>query len=202
MKFLYGIGGANIPVIAEFEVEKDTVLYAGETVGLENGVVTKNLDGGVLGVCAENHSGKEDILNARANGTRIRVDITTGGVYRTAAPEITTIICGGTSVTVSADEVSGSLEGAKLVLCYKEQNSESTDAVGSMFEVVSCTENGENLVLTLDGRCDVLLGDRFRVLPATGSEITLGGTGTKMTVVGRNVENGCLDVTLSNRIFG
>ena len=201
MDFLYGIGGANIPVIKEFDVESTTVLYAGEAVGIKNGLVTKNLEDGVLGVCAEDHSGKEDILNKRANGKKIRVDVTMGGVYKMKAPVINPL-SGGMKLTVSAGEACEGLDGAKVVLYMKDAFSVNNDKIGTVYNVVSSAEEAGNIALNLDRTCGVSLGDTFMLLPAPGFEGKFGTMDTGIKVVGRDIEGGNLHVMISNKIFG
>lgn len=213
MKFLYGLYGANIPVIREFDISKTEEVEAGQIIRRSSdGVISPSSIGECVGVAAEDHSGKEDILNARANGSKLRVDITGGGVYSLPAPRLTatkagtatTFICGDTTVT-------SALMGSKLVLLAKGENSSNTDSVGTERVITNVSVSSGVVTVTLSAGGATSEGDVYVLVPIIGFKGNVAedgksftpstATGIVLTVMGYDERNLCLEVLLGTKYF-
>ena len=213
MKFLYSLTGANVPVIKEFDTYNTEKIEKGDVLFLDIGKkATKSNSGNVLGVSAETHSGKEDILNERSNKDKIRVDITAGGVYSVAPLLLTAVQDGSTGSFFCSDEnVDYSVEGFKLVLVEKAEGSENTDNIGDVRNVsFGSPEEGKiNMSISAGGK--TCKGDVYAMYPAVGTEgyynenggnfIITNGTGICIVAVGANIEKGYVEVKLSHTAF-
>lgn len=214
MKFLYGRGGANVPVIKDYELLSGAnVIQPGEVLKCNSdGKITQGEFDTTIGVAAEYHSGKADILNPRANGNMIKVDITADAVYRADAPTITATSM-GTNVTLltNAYDLSDKIIGSTLVLIKKGDNSSNTDEIGTARKVTGYDCPGSYSAISLEDGGAVDIGDVFMAIPPIGYEgaVAIGyqtisfdtGEGGKMRVVGNNIENGTIDVILLETFF-
>lgn len=91
--------GANAPFIREYDIATSTAIKDGEAVGIaDNKVVAAESGDHVLGVAAEEHTGKHDELNARADGGKIRVNIAPQAIYEASLPCFTAT--GGSATTL------------------------------------------------------------------------------------------------------
>lgn len=173
MIFSFSLGGHGVPVIKEFKTDKSSVLKKGRAAYLgEDGLVNGEGNGSFIGVFAEEHSGKNDILNARADGDRVRVDITSGGVYKMTLPmyEATS---DGTETTVCFDSsaISENMTG-ELMMIYKSLNSVNSDGVGTRRKITGVTVSGKTATVTAEAGGKSCKGDRYAFIPKIGS---LGG---------------------------
>lgn len=214
MKFLYGLGGANVPVIKDFELSYVNMnIEPGFVVKCnEDGKVTSNTYDKILGVAAETHTGKNDILNPRNDSKKLRVDITRYGVYRADAPRIVVSKAGSaTSVYTRAVDMSSIMNNSLLVLVEKGEGSENTDAIGTARKISSyLSENPDNVITVASGSISYP-GDIYAIVPCVGDEFPVSedyttisysiGNGGKVKIVGRDVEKGTIDVILKETIF-
>ncbi|MBQ8759517.1 MAG: hypothetical protein IJZ20_07475 [Clostridia bacterium] len=171
MKFLYGLGGANVPVIKEFELSNASeAIEAGQALKCTNrGLVGKNVTGEYIGVAAEDHSGKEDLLNPRANGKKIRIDITKNGVYSVPAMRLTAVE-NGTSTTLVCENsgyVTGNLTLFSLMLVAKGEGSTNTDSIGKVRKISDIT-TGTNYTYEIEEGGVTCKGDVYAVIPYVG----------------------------------
>ena len=214
MKFLYGLAGANIPVIREFDVDPAEKFEAGQIVKCSpEGIIAKDAIGTCLGVAAETHSGKEDILNERANGSKLRVDVTQGGVYAVSAPKLTASGKGtSTTFVCVADNISTNLNGAKLVLVEKGEGSANTDSIGTVRKVSGVTIDSTTATFTLNAGGTANAGDVYMLIPPVGFSghvsddkggfVCIGSnTGVSLEVVGGNEKTGLLEVLITGKTF-
>ena len=204
MKFLYGIYGANIPVIREFDIPADNKFEAGEVVTMStDNVISKNAIGPAVGVAAEDH---------RSNGTKLRIDITGGGVYSVPAIRLTATNKGTATSFICDDEnINAGLSGAKLVLVSKGENSVNTDSVGMMRKVqsVSVSAGVASFVLDNGGVTDVgevyalILNPGFKgYVSNDGKNFTCsGGSGINLTVMGYDEKTLTLEVLLGSKFY-
>lgn len=214
MKFLYGLGGANVPVIKDFELSNANMfIESGYVVKCnEDGKVTSNSDDKILGVAAENHSNKKDILNSRNNGKKLRVDITKYGVYRADAPRVVVSKAGSaTTVYTQTSDLSGTIKNLLLVLIEKGEGSENTDAIGTARKISNYATDAPDNVITVATGSISYPGDIYAIVPSVGGEYPISegytsisygvGNGGKVKVIGRDVEKGTIDVILKETIF-
>jgi len=74
MRAYQNVDGGFTFGVHEYDIAKTTAIKAGQVVKLSEGLVvaaTAAETGAILGVAKENHSGAEDAINPRSNGTKI-----------------------------------------------------------------------------------------------------------------------------------
>lgn len=215
MKFLYGLGGANVPIIRDFDIYATEVFKKGDVVFRgDDGKVTKNASiSSCMGVAAEDHTGKSDILNERSDKTKLRVDITGFGVYACPTIKVTASANGtATNFKGSADGISENLSGGKVILIKKGENSGNTDSVGSVRNITSVNYEGMEAVFNIEKGATVYAGDVYAILPAIGYEGGLGfdgktfscspdTPGVGLKVIGHNEKTAELEVIFTTKIF-
>lgn len=214
MKFLYGLYGANIPVIREFDIDGNLKVEAGSIirVSTDGSKISPTAIGYCLGVAAEDHSGEKDILNARSNGKKLRVDITGGGVYSVAAPRFTAIAGGtATKAVCENDGYTTSLVGSCVILASKGENSTNTDSVGSIRKITGVSVADGVATISLSDGGVVCEGDVYAIAPVTGFKGNVAddckgfgfstGTGVTLSVIGIDKANLCLEVLLGSKLF-
>ena len=214
MKFLYGLGGANVPVIKEFELSNpNEAIGAGEALKCTNrGLVGKNVDGKYIGVAAEDHSGKEDILNPRANGNKIRIDITKDAVYSVPMMKLTAV-ADGSPITFVCEGgfITGNHTTFSLMLISKGEGSTNTDAVGSIRKIDYVNTSSSNYVYEIETGSTPCIGDVYALVPYVGFK---GGvdnsykgmefcsdTGTELTVVSIDKVSLMAEVKFNDSLF-
>lgn len=169
MKFLYSLGGGNIPVIREFDIKANTKFKKGQIVIISTDAeIAPNAVGGCIGVAAEEHTGEKDILNERNNGTKLRVDITRDAVYEVKAPKITATKGTATTLVCSADGITTNLANSRIVLVHKGENSNNTDSAGTVRNVQSVVVSGTEATFTIDNGGIVSEGDVYALIPKYG----------------------------------
>ncbi len=110
MKFAFNASGANAPLIRDYDIATSTAIKDGEAVGIaDNKVVAAESGDHVLGVAAEEHTGKHDELNARADGGKIRVNIAPQAIYEASLPCFTATGGSATTLVIPSSGVSTSL---------------------------------------------------------------------------------------------
>lgn len=212
MKFLYSLSGGNHPVIREFRINKTDKFVKGKVVRYSSDNVTGHYTtGNCIGVAAEDHSGEKDILNARADGEWLRVDVTLGGVYSMPAPEFVATDTAAFGFKCSADGLVDTLTGARAVLVKKAENSTNIDAVGTVRDIteISITDGTATIKLSTGGTVNI--GDVYALLPVHCSKGYLAadaesftfvsGSGVSLTVVGCDEKTATLEVFLGSKHF-
>ena len=178
MKFTFDLSGNGIPLIKEYDIDSETSIADGEVVGLADGKVVKADDADVvLGVAAEEHTGVRDELNARNNGTRIRVIISPDAVYGVQAKAY--IASAGTenTIVVPSDGLSVGVTSGYAVLIRKAENSLNTDKIGSKRRISSCSISGKAATLTVEAGSISCDGDVYMLIPEVAGEMQLDNTG-------------------------
>ena len=208
MKFLYSLGGGNIPVIKEFDIVANEKFSAGQIARIStDGYIAKDALGGCIGVVAEDHSGEKDLLNTRNNGTKLRIDITKNAVYSVDAVKVTATGGSVNSMTIDSDKTFGNLAGAKIVLVHKGENSENTDSVGTVRKVQNVSVSGMNLTFSVSIGGKICEGDVYAIIPVYGFKgyvsedgegfaFDASGVGTDLYVVNYNTDTLTLEVML------
>lgn len=177
MKFLYSLGGGNIPVIREYDIEANEKIKCGQVVRVStDGIVSVNAAGGCIGIAAEDHTGEKDILNERNNGTKLRIDITRNAVYEVDAPKLTATGGGNTSFLCSSTGLTANLEGARLVLVHKGENSGNTDSAGTVRRVSTVSVSGTSATFTVSDGGVISAGDVYALVPKYGFMGNVGGS--------------------------
>ncbi|MBP5245329.1 MAG: hypothetical protein K6D98_05235 [Clostridiales bacterium] len=179
MNFLFNITGANTPFIKEYDIASATAITAGELVGIDDNLVVKANSGDyILGVAAEDHPGTADILNPRANGTKIRVNVTYGAVYSVPSPKYTAAASSATTIVTTSAGLSTSIAGACAVLVYKTPTSTNTDKIGAKRRISACAISGATATLTVASGGTACAGDIYALIPDVGTEMYLDTAGT------------------------
>ncbi len=214
MRFLFCTTGANQALIKDFDITPTVCAKEGEVVCAVGGVITGAITGGkVLGVCAEDHSGTKELLNERANGSKLRVNATNGAVYgakanvfsASSAGSATTFICSGTGISTAA-------AGGILVLSKKAEGSTNSDNVGTARTISSVSVSSGTATFTISSGGKPCVGDEYTFYPALGAEMCLdnGKTGivctnsstdVKFKVVGKDTDKGEVQVTIKNLLL-
>ena len=214
MKFLYGLYGANIPVIREFEINNKAKIEAGMIVrcSADGSNISPDATGYCVGVAAEDHSGEKDILNARADGTKVRIDVTGGGVYSVPAPRFTASLDGtAASIICSAESVNSNIAGSRLMLVAKGENSTNTDSVGTMRKIIEVVSGTDNVTIKIESGGVSCKGDVYALIPNCGykgfvaednkSFSTDTATDISLTVMGYDEKSASLEVLLGSKLF-
>ncbi len=169
MNYSFNLTGAGIPVIKDFYTEKNSVIKAGQAVYLDaNGYVNKDGAGTLLGVAAEDHTGKRDILNERADGEKIRVDITKDAFYRMPSPIFEATEDGDTSSLITETTKADAKTRGYLIMTQKGEGSINTDGVGTKRKIVSVAVSGTRVDFTLEVGGKICKGDRYAFCPMAG----------------------------------
>lgn len=194
MNYSFSLTGTVTPVIKEFKIANDIKVCAGTAVYLdENGNVNTAADGRLLGVCAEDHSGEKELLNSRANGDRVRVDITRGGVYRMMLPVLTAVQEASENTFVCESGLFDANAKGALVLISKAADSTNTDKIGQERNIEAVIVDGGEVTFTLSDGGTPFTGDRYAYMPYSGFIGGIDATGTGFSAVSEN-ENTCLKV--------
>ncbi len=214
MNFLFNLSGANAPLIKEYDTSADAKIFAGEVVGLRKGVIVKANDAdAVLGVCAEDHKGEKDQLNARADGTKIRVIIAPDAVYSAKAPKyIASSGSTATTLVTSSAGLSVSITSGKAILVSKAENSTNTDKIGTVRRISAVAVSGEKATVTLENGGIACAGDEYILIPDIGSKLQLtedgfgvcfynSATDVQFVCVCYDEKTQCVGVKLSTTLF-
>ena len=214
MKFVFCAAGANQPAIREFDIQPDACIEEGRVVCATGGVADESVKNGILlGVAAETHSGKADILNPRSDGKRIRVNVTAGAVYSAKAKSLTALTgCTATAFSCNSTLFSSAVTSGVLVLRSKADGSTNTDAIGAVRTVSACAVSSGKATFTVSSGGVPCAGDVYEYYPALGAEVYADSDGTgfapvnastdiKLKVVGIDAEKGEVFVTLKNLLF-
>ncbi len=169
MKFLYSLGGGNIPVIREYDIEASKKFKKGQIVKISTDAeISTTVAGGCIGIAAEDHTGEKDILNERNNGTKLKIDITRDAVYEVDAVKLTATGGSGTTFVCSSTGITTSLGKSRLVLVHKGENSANTDSAGTIRKVSGVTVSGTNATFTVSDGGVVSEGDVYALIPEHG----------------------------------
>lgn len=205
-------GGSVLQTARNYPIDAATVIDAGAVVKLSGGKVVLAAaaeSGGILGIAAEFHSGKEDALNLRANGEWIRVCDNPTLIFECAAPMIKAASGSATTIVpetgdVDAAAADDAFNNAVLVLKSKAASSTNTDAVGTQIVVTDYAKTGTVMTKASGGAPSA--GDVYEVYPVIGAAIggvaslgdkrlgiTLKTVGaTKLRCIGHDYERGTI----------
>lgn len=203
-------GGSVLQTARNYPIDAATVIDAGAVVKLSGGKVVLAAaaeTGGILGIAAEFHSGTEDALNLRANGTQILVCDNPTLIFECPAPTIKAASGSATTIVPATGDVDASaaddaFNNAVIVLKEKAANSGNTDAVGTQIVVTDYAKTGTVMTKASGGAPGA--GDVYEVYPVIGAAIggvaslgdkrlgiTLKTVGaTKLRCIGHDYERG------------
>ncbi len=178
MKFTFDLSGNGIPLIKEYDIDSEIAIGDGEVVGLAGSKVVKADDAEcILGVAAEEHTGTHDELNARSDGTKIRVIISPDAVYGAAAKAYIASTGNETTIVVPSDGLSVGVNSGYAVLVRKAENSLNTDEIGTKRKISECTIAGNGAALTVEAGSAPSNGDVYILIPEIAGEMQLDSTG-------------------------
>ncbi len=214
MKFEFCAGGSSLPVIRDFKVETTTEIVEGQAITLIEGYAyPEDGQGILLGVSAETHSGKEDILNPRANGERLRVNISPDAVYSVKASQYKISEIGNPMIMKYAtDRFDSSVKTGAFVLVSKTEGSTNIDDIGKVRELIDVSVSEGTATVTVGHGGNACVGDVYAYYPDIGDIValdktmsTLGPVNTdtdmKLKVVDVNMESGKIYLKLENPLF-
>lgn len=213
MKFYQKLDGAVHVSAREYDIACDTAITEGQLVKLSEGLVVAadaNETGAILGIAAENHSGKADAIDPRADGKRIFVIDDPNVVMQCKAPEVTADA--GTEATLEAEALKifaeDDFNGGYVKLVSKAEKSENTDVIGQVRRVTDFADG----ILTLEeggtpGKDDVYalfppIGFAKGALGASGASLALSGTtDLPVKVIGRDLGLGKINLIAKKHLF-
>lgn len=211
MTYSFNLNGSGYPVVKEFFTEKTACIKAGQAVYLdENGIVNSKAEGTLLGVAAEDHSGVKDILNERADGEKIRVDITKDAFYRMACPVFEAIEEGDTTSLICQSTMADADTYGFLILKEKGEGSINTDAIGTRRKIESVSASGSRLDFTVEAGGKICRGDKYAFCPMPGFVGSVDELGTcfsaakgvsSMTVAAFDGNTFTLEARLDGKFF-
>ena len=172
------VSGAVLQSEREYDIASATEIAAGAFVKLEKGLVVPVVSaetGAVLGITAEAHTGTEDALNPRSNGTRIIVRDAPGAIFACPAPVVDAISgSGATTVKFTATTGAGAnaFDGGYI-----------KDKTGAVRRITTGTESAGTVTLTVESGDTVAVGDKIVVYPPVGCDkLAVGDDGTTMVI--------------------
>lgn len=170
MIYSFGLCGTGVPVIKEFNTKKEMCAKRGRGAYIDSeGFVNGDGNGEFIGIFAEEHSGKKDILNLRADGNRVRVDITSGGVYKMPFPILEAGKDGTeTSFSCNTSILKQGIQG-ELMMVYKASDSVNTDGVGTKRKITAVSVSEGVATITIENGGMPCKGDRYAFIPSIGS---------------------------------
>lgn len=211
MTYSFNLTGAGVPVIKEFYTHKNAVIKAGQIVYLDDeGYVNKDGNGSLLGVAAEDHTGVKDALNVRADGDRVRVDITKDAFYKVACPVFTASEDGDTSSLIAESTNADAQTAGCLIMTEKGEGSTNTDGVGTKRKIVSVSVSGDRCDFTVEAGGKICKGDKYAFCPMAGfiGSVDEKGTGFSaakgtavMTAAGFDEKTLTIEARLDGKFF-
>ena len=196
MKFYQKLDGAVHVSAREYDIARETAISEGQLVKLNEGLVVgaaANETGAILGIAAENHSGKADAIDPRADGKKIFVIDDPSVVMQCKAPEVTATA--GTENTLTAELSAFSAKdfnGGYVKLIRKAEKSgdagapeqaqsKNADVVGQVRRI----ENFDGGTLTLEEGGAPEAGDVYALFPPIGfAKGNLGAGGASLALTG------------------
>ena len=205
-----------------YPVAGSTKLSAGQVVKLSGGAVVSAAEaetGAILGICAENHGGRADALNLRADGPVVRVYDAPTLIFECPAPVFTASGGSATTVTAASTAVACStadaFNGGWLKLKEKAAGSGNTDALGTLIPVTDYAQAEGVSTFTRASGATASAGDVYYVFPPVGATgvcsldaathgmLVLTGAGcTKIKVVGHDHERNTLRLMAVEHALG
>jgi len=184
MDYYLNSQGLASPCVKEYEVSTSTDLKRGTVMTLSDGKAKKASDSDkILGVLCEDYKVNKEELNPRSGSGRVRVNVSSGAVFR--QPNLkTTLAAAGTATKITlagftAPTTANSLKGAYLRLVSKAKDSTNTDTVGTL-RAVSASAGSE---LTVSTGGAAAIGDVYELLlPAGFTYLALNSDATGYTL--------------------
>ena len=184
MKFYQKLDGAVHVSAREYDVAPGTAIVEGQLVKLSEGLVIgadENETGAILGIAAENHSGKIDAIDPRADGKKIFVIDDPSVVMQCKAPEVTAT--GGSETELQAAGLNifdaDDFNGGYVKLLRKAEDSANTDVPGQVRRVTDFASG----TLTLEKGGAPEAGDVYALFPPIGfAKGALGAEGASLAL--------------------
>lgn len=222
MRPLKNAGGHVGLTAREYPIAYNTAIREGQVVKLSGGKVISAVaaeTGAILGIAAEYHSGAEDALNPRSNGTVILVYDNPELIFECDAP--TFAAAGGSATTVTAATsavactTADAFNGGFLKLKDKGSESGNGDAPGTIKEVADFASASGTGTFTVASGETAGAGDEFWLFPPVGatavcaldgtyfSTFVLTGAGcTKIKVIGHDLKRNKLRLMAVEHALG
>lgn len=157
------VSGAVLQSEREYDIAAATNVVVGALVKLDKGLVVKAVEaetGALLGITAEAHTGTEDALNPRNNGTKIIVRDAPGAIFACKAP-VVSAISGSNATTVKFTATTGA--GANAF-----DGGYIKDTTGAVRRITTGTESSGTVTLTVESGATVNVGDNIVLYPPVG----------------------------------
>ncbi len=196
MRVIGSLTGAVLRSAGEYDVAHETVLAPGQVVKLAEGLVVPAAageTGAILGVTAEGHSGKEDPLDSRAAGEKVRVYDDPMVELACPAPALAVAEGAGTSLSLvcAAAYEANAFQGGHV---------KGADGAVRRITASAAVADGK-LALTVEDGAAPAVGELVQIFPPVGfagGNLTGDGTGLTLEataqlplqVVGREEETG------------
>lgn len=213
MKFYQKLDGAVHVSAREYDIASDTVISEGQLVKLSEGRVIRaeaGETGAILGIAAENHSGKTDAIDPRADGDKIFVIDDPCIVMQCKAPEVTAT--GGSKTTLVTEGLSAfdaeDFKGGYVKLLRKAEESANTDPAGKVRRITDFDAG----TFTIEEGGAPAADDVYAVFPpigfakgnlgAEGASLVLTGTANlPVMVMGRDLGLGKINLIAKKHLF-
>lgn len=170
------VSGAVLQSEREYDIAADTNIMVGALVKLDKGLVVKAAEaetGALIGITAEGHTGVEDALNPRNNGTKIIVRDAPGAIFACPAP-VVEAISGSNATTVKFTATTGA--GANAF-----DGGYIKDKTGAVRRITTGTESAGTVTLTVESGDTVAVGDKVVLYPPVGcTKLAVGSDATTM----------------------
>lgn len=163
MRQIMDVSGAVLQSEREYDIASATNVVVGALVKLTDGLVVKAAAGetaAVLGITAEGHTGTEDALNPRNNGTKIIVRDAPGAIFACPAPALKALT-GGNATTVKFTGATGI--GASVF-----KGGFIKDKTGAIRRITDSSETTGTISLTVETGAVVAQDEIFVLYPPIG----------------------------------
>ena len=208
MRQVMDVSGAVLQSEREYDIAANTNVSVGALVKLNKGQVeaaSAAATGALLGITAEAHTGVEDALNPRNNGTKIIVRDAPGAIFACPAPVLAGKT-GGNATTVK-------FKGASGVGANAYDGGFIKDKTGAIRRISATAETTGDVTLTVDTGSTVGDGEPFVFFPPVGCTLLGLNTGatnvdatktgaTSVKVVGRDTANNEIWVMAAKHVLG
>lgn len=172
------VSGAVLHSEREYDIATTTNVVVGAFVKITDGLVVaagSAETGAILGITAEAHTGTEDALNARNNGTKIIVRDAPGAIFACPAPVV--------KATSGSNATTVKFTGASGVGSSAYNGGYIKDTTGCVRRITATSESSGAITLTVESGAAVNADDLITIYPPFGCALLgLSSDGTTLDI--------------------